>query len=356
VSATEWGGPLLQALMGDAAAAALFTREAELQAMLRVEAALATAEAEAGLGAPAAAAAIEAACGAFRPDWPRLTAGLTQDGVMVPALVRALRAAVGPTVAPSVHKGATSQDIIDTALILRLKPALGLIEQRTRDLLAALEELAARQGGLPLMAHTRMQAALPFTVADKVDTWRAPLRRHLQRLDELRPRLLVVQLGGPVGTRAELGSAADAVAAGLAQRLDLAVAVPWHSARDAIGELAAWLSLLAGTLGKIGQDVALLAQSEVGVVRVEGSGGSSAMPHKANPVAAELLVAAARYVAGSLGTLHQALVHENERSGAAWTLEWMVLPSMVICVAGALARAGALVTAMDFVAVEGSAG
>lgn len=348
MSATAWGGPLLQALMGDTKTAALFTREAELAAMLRVEAALAAAQAEARLIPAAAAEAVAAACTDFRPDWDDLTTGLLQDGVMVPALVRALRATVAPEWAACLHRGATSQDIVDSALLLRLRPALGLLETRLAVLLQGLDDLDRSQGGRALMAHTRMQAALPFAVADKLAAWTHPLRRHRERLQELRPRLLVVQLGGPVGTRAELGPQAEAVVAGVARRLGLEAGVPWHSARDGIGELAAWLSLVAGSLGKIGQDVALLAQSEVAAVRVAGGGGSSAMPHKSNPVAAELLVAAARYNAGSLGTLHQALVHENERSGAAWTLEWMVLPQMLTSVAGALTRAAALVAALEF--------
>ena len=116
----------------------------------------------------------------------------------------------------------------------------------------------------------------------------------------------------------------------MAERLDLALRPSWHSQRDRIGEFGSFLSLLSGTLGKIGQDIALMAQNEVGEVQLATGGGSSAMPHKSNPVPAEVLVTLARFNAGLLGTLHQALVHENERSGAAWTLEWMVLPQMVV--------------------------
>jgi 3-carboxy-cis,cis-muconate cycloisomerase len=194
-----------------------------------------------------------------------------------------------------------------------------------------------------------MQQALPFTVADKIDTWIEPLERHREALQNLAPRLLVIQLGGPVGTRSELKDHGDAVADAMAEILGLGLAPSWHSQRDRIGEFGAFLSLLAGTLGKIGQDIALMAQNEVGEVRLATGGGSSAMPHKSNPVPAEVLVTLARFNAGMLGTLHQALVHENERSGAAWTLEWMVLPQMVVSTAAALSRAQALVTGMSFV-------
>ncbi|KAB0265861.1 3-carboxy-cis,cis-muconate cycloisomerase [Microvirga brassicacearum] len=344
--------PLLHALVGDEEVGALFSNEAELAAMLRVEAALAEAEAESGLIAPAAARAIGKACQSFQADWRALAEGLAQDGVVVPALVTQLRAAVGEPHAGAVHLGATSQDVIDSSLILRLKDVTDVFLQRLDHLILALEALKIRDGTIPLMAHTRMQQALPFTAADKLDTWIAPLKRHRARLLELMPHLLVVQLGGPIGTRAELGGKGDAVAAVLAARLGLRLAPAWHSQRDRLAEFGAFLSLLSGTLGKLGQDMALMAQNEIGSLRLSGGGGSSAMAHKSNPVGAEVLVALARFNAGLLGTLHQALVHENERSGAAWTLEWMVLPQMTIAAAAGLQRAQTLVAGATFIALE----
>ena len=174
---------------------------------------------------------------------------------------------------------------------------------------------------------------------DKIESWLQPLRRHRERLASLSPRLLVIQLGGPVGNRAELGERAEAVAARLAARLGLGNAPCWHTARDNIVEFGAVLALIAGALGKIGQDAALLAQSENGALKIEGGGASSAMAHKANPVTAELLVALARYTAGLSGTLRQALVHENERSGAAWALEWFTLPPLAMATGAALREA-----------------
>ncbi len=345
--------PLLQALVGDEEVGALFSNEAEISALLRVEAALAEAEAQTGLISHEAARRIAESCGAFQADWAGLAAGLAQDGVIVPAFVKQLRTAVGEAHAKAVHLGATSQDIIDTALMLRLKSVVEIFGHRLDALLHALRALKDRDGATPLMAHTRMQQALPFTAADKIDTWIQPLERHGQALDALMPRLLAVQLGGPVGTRAELKGHGDAVAEAMARILGLNSVPSWQSQRDRIGELAAFLSLLSGTLGKIGQDVALMAQNEVGEVRLATGGGSSAMPHKSNPVPAEVLVALARFNAGLLGTLHQALIHENERSGAAWTLEWMVLPQMVVATAAGLRSAQALVSAMSLSASRG---
>ncbi|MBJ6125717.1 3-carboxy-cis,cis-muconate cycloisomerase [Microvirga splendida] len=340
--------PLLQALVGDEEVGAFFSNEAELSALLRIESALAQAEARVGLIGDEAATRIGEACASFQADWGRLASGLAQDGVIVPELVKQLRAAVGEAHGKSVHLGATSQDITDTALVLRLKDVVGIYGRRLDALTHALRLMREREGSTPLMAHTRMQQALPFTAADKIDTWIQPLERHREALAALAARLLVVQLGGPIGTRGELKGQGDAVAGAMAEILGLGYAPSWHSQRDRIGEFAAFLSLLSGTLGKMGQDIALMAQNEVGEVKLAKGGGSSAMPHKSNPVPAEILVTLARFNAGLLGTLHHALVHENERSGAAWTLEWMVLPQMVVATAAGLRSAQALIGSMTF--------
>ncbi len=339
--------PLLQSLVGDEEVGAFFTNEAELSALLDVEAALAQAQSEVGLIGKEAADKIATACRSLRPDWRKLAESLAQDGVIVPELVKQLRAAIGDQHSKAVHLGATSQDVIDTALVLRLKSVVGIFETRLIGLLSALGSLRARDGAVKLMAHTRMQKALPFTAAHKIDTWMRPLQRHAESLTSIAPHLLVVQLGGPIGTRSEMKDYGDAVAEAMARVLGLGHGPSWHSQRERIGEFAAFLSLLSGTLGKIGQDIALMAQNEVGEVRLASGGGSSAMPHKSNPVQAELLVALARYNAGLLGTLHQALVHENERSGAAWTLEWIVLPQMVVATAAGLSKAQALIGGMS---------
>ncbi|RYC33540.1 3-carboxy-cis,cis-muconate cycloisomerase [Lichenibacterium minor] len=339
---------LLSALAGDPELEALFTDAADLAAMLRFESALAEAQAAAGLIPAEAAAGIADVCAGFTPDWAALRAGLARDGVVVPELVRQLRATSNAIYAKYIHVAATSQDVIDTGLALRLAPALDVLDLRLDALDAALAALSARDGAAPLMAQTRMQRALPFTAADKVDTWRGPLPRHRARLAELRPRLIRLQLGGPVGTRAELGPQAGAVAERMAGRLGLADAPAWHSQRDGVVEFGGWLALVCGSLGKMGQDVALMVQNEVGAAKLAGGGTSSAMAHKSNPVPAELLVALARYAAGLSGTLTGAMVHENERSGAAWTLEWLVLPGLVVAAGAALATALSLIENLSF--------
>lgn len=321
---------LLSALAGDVEIEALLSDEAQLAAMLAVETALAGASADAGWISEAAAAAIASATAGFSPDWPGLEAGMAQDGVVVPALVRQLRATVAEPHRAALHRGATSQDITDTALMLQLAGIFDRYEARLAALLARLDDFSAEFGGKELMAHTRMQVALPTNWGAKLTSWSEPLRRHRQALAAMRRSLLVVQLGGPVGDRGSFEGYGDAIAAAMAKRLDLGLASPWQANRDPVVALGNLLALIAGSLGKIGVDVTLLAQNEIAAVRLEGGGGSSAMAHKSNPVNAEVLVALARANAGLSGTLAQALVHENERSGAAWTLEWLTLPTMLI--------------------------
>jgi len=340
--------PLLGALVGDDEVAGLFTAKDELEAMLAFEAALADAEAALGLIPAEAARRIGETCRGFKPDRTDLRLGIARDGVVAPALISQLRAAVGEPHGKHLHRGATSQDVMDTALTLRLKKVCDIFDRRLAALVEMLNELDKRDGAVALMGRTRMQRALPITAADKIHAWRRPLERCRTRLAGLRPRLLVVQFGGPVGTRGDLEGKGDAVAAELARRLDLGDAPCWHVNRDSIGEFASWLSLVCGSLGKIGQDLALMAQNEIGEVRLAGGGGSSAMPHKSNPVGAEVLVALARFAAGMAGALHQGLVAENERSGAAWTLEWLTLPPLVAATASALAHAQTLCRGLRF--------
>lgn len=334
---------LLSALTGDPEIEELLSDRAQLAAMLAFERALAEASADCGFVSAEAASTIVAATGHFEPDWDDLRTGMARDGVVVPALVKQLKAGVSEEHRPALHKGATSQDVIDTALMLQVAKVLGVYETRLSSVLAGLEELAHLHGAAPLMAHTRMQVALPTTWGAKLASWGEPLQRHLRALTGMRRSLLVIQLGGPVGDRGSFEGFGDVIAAGMAKRLDLGLATPWQTQRDPIAALGNLLALIAGTLGKIGMDVALLAQNEVAALALEGGGGSSAMAHKSNPVNAEVLVALARQVAGLSGTLNQAMVHENERSGAAWTLEWLTLPQMLVSTGASLRLAQKLV-------------
>jgi 3-carboxy-cis,cis-muconate cycloisomerase len=334
--------PLLAGLFGDGEVAAWFSVAAELDAMLDFERALAAAEAELGVIPPAAGATIAAALDAFTPHIAELRTATGRDGVVVPELVRQIRNAVGEPHARHVHFGATSQDAIDTALILRLKSVLAIFEARLDAIIAGFVVFEGRFGSGQVTAVTRMQPAIQISVGSRIETWRQPLERHKLRLREQCPRLLVVQFGGPVGTLDALGEAGRAVRASLAARLGLADAPQWHNQRDTIAELSSWLSLVTASLGKFGQDVALMAL-DGSAIRLSGGGGSSAMPHKQNPVKAEALETLARFNATQTGAMHQAAIHPLERSGAAWSLEWLILPQMVVATGAALRLAEDLI-------------
>ncbi len=333
--------PLIDVMLSDEAVEALLSDQSQVAAMLRVEVALAQAEAVAGLTAEAAAARIEAVLADFTPDWDDLAEGIARDGVVVPRLVAQLRRAVGSEHGEALHKGATSQDIVDTALMLQLGLVLELFDERLGGLLGQITALAEADGAKPLLAHTRMQAAMPFTVARKLRTWVEPLEQHRREMADSRG-LLAIQLGGPIGDRSSFAGKGDEIAAQMARALGLANAPCWHSSRSRIATLGGLVAQITGTLGKIGADVALSAQSEAGAITLEGGGTSSSMPHKSNPVGAEHLVALAHHNAVLIGGLHHAIVHENERSGSAWTLEWLTLPQMLRNTGGALRIADAL--------------
>ncbi len=333
-------------LFGDARVAKVFSNAGFLRAALQVEEALARVQGRLGVIPPAVAEHIVGVAGELRQNHApkavleRLQAGAEKAGVPIPALVAHLRQEVGGEAATYVHWGATTQDIMDTALLLQVRAALALMEPELEALIQALARLADRHRKTLIAGRTHGQQALPITFGLKVANWLAPLLRHRERLAQLKPRLFVVQFGGAAGTLAALGKEGAAVREALAQELNLGSApIPWHTQRDGPAELAGWLSLLSGSLAKMAQDVILMAQNEVGEVRESDDdtrGGSSTMPQKRNPVSSELIVAAARHNASLLGSMHQALVQEHERATHGWQMEWLALPQMFALSASAL--------------------
>lgn len=313
-----------------------FGAETFLARMLAVEAAWTGALGQAGAAVPEDVETALAAIGAFAGA--DFAAGSDRDGLPVPALVRALRAGLDPGPAAAIHTGLTSQDVIDTAMVLTLQEVLTDFAARIAAVLGLIEDLAARFGDRPLLARTRMQAALPATVALRLGPWAGGLRGQADRLARVRDEIAVAQVGGGIGARDMPEGAAEHFAAALG----LGLGPVWHTDRSAWVGLGGWFALVTGSLGKIGQDLALMAQQGIDAVEIAAGGRSSAMPHKQNPVRAEALVALARYVAGQQGILAQAMVHEQERSGAAWALEWLTLPAMAEATGAALTHAAAL--------------
>ena len=313
--------------------------------MLDFEAALARAEARFGVIPPDAAPAISAKCRAELFDPAALAVATGRAGTPVIPLVRhltALVAADNPDAARFVHWGATSQDAMDTGLVLQLREALIPIDGDLTRLADALDALAAKHRLTLLPGRTWLQHALPVTFGLKAAGWLDAIERHRMRLASLQPRLLALQFGGAAGTLAALGDRGLPVAAALAEELRLTLPdMPWHTQRDRLAELAMTCGMIVGTLGKMARDLSLLMQTDVGEAfepAGEGRGGSSTMPHKRNPVTSAVAMAAATRAPGLAATLLASMVQEHERGLGGWHAEWVALPELVVLTAGALGQ------------------
>ena len=322
----------------------VLSERAYVQAMLDFEAALARAQAAAGAFPPQAGEVIAAACDARRFDPEALAIEGGRVGTVAIPLVKALTAAVAkvdPEAALVVHWGGTTQDVLDTAQVLVTRRALALIDRDLSLLIPALLKLASEHGDAPLLGRTLMQPAQVISLGFKLAGWAAPLVRAQARLRQAGAAALQLQLGGAVGTRAALGEHADAVLAGMAQLLDLrAPPAAWHTQRDELVALGCELGVLAGSLGKIAKDISLMAQGEVGELAEPsggGRGGSSAMPHKRNPVAAMTALAAAVRTPQRVAALLAAMPQEHERGLGNWQAELAEFGGLLASVHGALA-------------------
>src|SRR5262245_58150624 len=311
-----------------------------LAAMLDVEAALARAGAAAGVIPPAAAEAIAVACRRGGFDAAALGEQAAATGNPVVPLVNALAGAVPPDAAGYVHLGATSQDILDSAAMLVAHRALGHIEADLDATTGSLAQLADEHRTTLLPGRTLLQHALPATFGLVAAGWLTGLAVAAARLGHIRRTRLAVQLGGAASTLASLGNEGTKVTALLAHELGLADPIlPWHTDRTRVAELAGALGVAAGALGvaagaiaKIAKDIVLLAQTEVAEVRergLEGSGGSSTLPQKHNPIAAICAGANARQAPGLVATLLAAMDHEHQRAAGAWHAEWRPLSELL---------------------------
>jgi 3-carboxy-cis,cis-muconate cycloisomerase len=345
---------LLDPLFGSDAVCGTFSETALLQRMLDFEAALARAEALLGMIPARAAEAIAAQCRVENLEAHALALAAADAGNLAIPLVKQLTQRVqqvAPEAASYVHWGATSQDVIDTALVLQLRDALAEIERATAELCRQLSELASKHRATPMAARTWMQQAVPTTFGVKAAGWLDAMVRHRERLAELRPRLLVVQLGGAAGTLAALGARGLAVAEALARELKLArPEIPWHTQRDRMAEAGTVLALCVGSLGKMARDIALLSQTEIAEVTEAskaGKGGSSTMPHKQNPVGCAVILAASERMPGLAATLLHAMPQEQERGLGNWHAEWETVPQICRLASGALTRAVELIRGLE---------
>jgi 3-carboxy-cis,cis-muconate cycloisomerase len=315
-----------------------------LQAMLDAEAALATAEARVGLVPHDAAAAIVSCCEATRFDPEELGRDGRAAGNLVPPLMKALTAEVSRVseeAARHVHKGATSQDIVDTAAMLVCRRALGLILAELEGISRACARLAEEHRGTIMAGRTLLQQALPTTFGLKASGWLVSVLEVRRELLDVRDRGLAAQLGGAAGTLASLGDSGVCVLGEFARELRLAEpTMPWHTDRTRIAQIGGSLSLVAGVLGKISLDIILMAQTEVGEVTEPaeaGRGGSSTLPHKQNPILCVTAAADARRVQALAQTLYGAMAGEHERAIGAWHAEWEALSDALALTGGAAA-------------------
>ena len=319
---------------------AIFSPAAHVSAMLTFEAALAQAEAHVGVIPQQAAHDIAAQCRVELFDIAALYHEAVSAGTPAIPFVRMLTAKVEGDAQKYVHWGATSQDAIDTALMLQMRDGLDLLNEGLRDIGATCAKLAEQYRHTPMVGRTLLQQALPITFGLKAARWLALVTRQLQALRTRRELSLAVQLGGAAGTLASLGDKGLPVIEQLAIELKLpASEMPWHTERDRIAEIATTLGMVAGAMAKIAQDVVLLAQTEVGEVsegKAEGKGGSSAMPQKHNPVDAMRAIASSRLAIGVVPVMLSAMTQEHERAVGGWQAEWTALPDLFRFTSGAV--------------------
>ncbi len=321
----------------------IFSDTALVQRYLDVEAALARAQARLGIIPEQAAQAISDVARVERVDFERLTERTLVVGYPILPLVEQLSDWAADGLGQYSHWGATTQDIMDTADVLQLRDAFDQIDGELKSVAAALATLAAAYADTPMAGRTHLQHALPVSFGYKCATWLSAIDRHLARLAQLRPRLEVVQLSGAAGTLASLGEHGLATQRELAGELGLGVPdITWHTIRDGFAEATGLLALVAGSVGKIGYDLMLMMQTELGEVLepfVPGRGASSTMPQKRNPIAAEMMLASAKIVREQHSAMLDAMVQDHERATGQWHVEWHAIPTAFIVASGGLRAA-----------------
>ncbi len=346
--------PLLAPLFGSPAMDAVWSDEATVVAMLRFEATLAEAEGEAGVIPASAVVPITACRMMLDVDMAALAAAAGIAGNTAIPLVKMATAKVAesdPEAAKWVHYGATSQDAMDTGLVLQLREAFKVIETDLARAMAAAAALARAHRETPMAGRTWLQQALPITFGLKMAGTLDALMRHRDRFAEARPRVLALQFGGAAGTLASLGDKGPEVARLLAARLNLSLPdTPWHGQRDRIHEAASLMTGLVASAAKLARDVALMMQTEVGEVlepAAPGRGGSSTMPHKRNPTLSATILGAAGLAPQLLASIAAGGAGEHERFAGGWQSEWLAVPELARLTGGVLSRLAELLEGLE---------
>jgi 3-carboxy-cis,cis-muconate cycloisomerase len=329
----------------------VFSDEARTGYYLEIEAALARAQARLGIIPDKAAQEIVRQCKIGNIDLARLKQQTERIGYPILGVVQQIVDLCADGLGEWCHWGATTQDITDTAAVLQIRAALDLVEKDMEAIAAALADLSRRYRDTPMAGRSNLQQAVPLTFGFKMAALLAAMQRHRERLAQLRPRVLVGEFGGAVGTLASLGADGLKVQAELMKELGLAQPeIAWHTVRDRIGEVGCFLGLVTGTLGKISMDVKLLMQTEVAEVYEpfhEGRGSSSTMPQKRNPISCLYIHSTVALVRQHVAALLEAAVADHERSTGPWEIEWISLPEIFLLTSGALAQTRLLVSGLE---------
>ena len=351
MTATALDSAIFRDIFSTADMRRVFSDEARTGYYLEIEAALARAQARLGVIPEQAAREIERQCRIENIDLDRLKKQTERIGYPILGVVQQIVDLCADGLGEWCHWGATTQDITDTAAILQIRAALDLVEQDMEAIAAALADLSRRYRDTPMAGRSNLQQAVPLTFGFKMAALLAAMQRHRERLAQMRPRVLVGEFGGAVGTLASLGADGLKVQAELMKELELGQPeIAWHTVRDRIGEVGCFLGLVTGTLGKISMDVKLLMQTEVAEVYEpfhEARGSSSTMPQKRNPISCLYIHSTVALVRQHVAALLEAAVADHERSTGPWEIEWISLPEIFLLTSGALAQSRLLVAGLE---------
>jgi 3-carboxy-cis,cis-muconate cycloisomerase len=351
MTATALDSAIFRDIFSTAEMRQVFSDEARTAYYLEIEAALAKAQARLGIIPEKAAQEIVRQCRIENIDLARLKQQTERIGYPILGVVQQIVGLCADGLGEWCHWGATTQDITDTAVILQIRDALKLVEKDMQAITKSLADLSRRYRDTPMAGRSNLQQAVPLTFGFKMAALLAAMQRHRERLAQLRPRVLVGEFAGAVGTLASLGADGLKVQAELMKELGLGQPeIAWHTVRDRIGEVGCFLGLVTGTLGKISMDVKLLMQTEVAEVYEpfhEGRGSSSTMPQKRNPVASLYIHANAALVRQHVAALLEAAVADHERSTGPWEIEWIALPEIFLLASGALAQTKHMVAGLE---------
>ena len=342
---------IFQGIFTSQAMRQVWSDENRTQKYLDIEAALARVQGGLGLIPQEAADEIVRHCHLDQIDMDKLRQQTERIGYPVLGVVSQLNALCAGKLGEYCHWGATTQDITDTATVLQIREALVLVDAELTAISRALAELARKHRDTPMIGRSNLQQAIPVTFGYKMAGLLSAIERHRERLAQLRPRVLVGEFAGAAGTLASLETGAMQTQASLMKELGLGQPlIAWHTIRDSIAEVGAFLGLVGGTLGKLSMDVKLMMQTEVGEVYepyYHGRGSSSTMPQKRNPISSCYIHAAISVVRQHAAALMDAMVADHERSTGPWEIEWIVLPETFCLMAGALKQSRAVIEGLE---------